>query len=317
MGEEYEVEKILDKRLMKGKLEYLVKWIGWDEGTWEPAQNLDGSQNLIDIFEKAELEGATKADSPDSDFSVNEDDMGMCDICNAIFVKPEALRKHKAEEHKKNKKRVSFKEEVVRLSFEEEEYESDDEEEKEWEVEKIVGRRVEEEEVQYLVKWVGWEEETWEPELNLAGSEILISDFQSQSADSKESCVLENLGNSEKAVSPEEGTSSELSTASELLSSKDQMQLADSSANLCTPTYETPLATTFENHETVESVAQTDNSLKMTANVDSEGNSRELANIGKNMINSDENGGDDWIGVNPNGTNIETDVRCKNPPTAN
>ena len=146
--EEYEVEKILDKRLMKGKLEYLVKWIGWEEGTWEPAQNLDGSQNLIDIFEKAELEDAKKPDSPDSDFSVNEDDMGMCDICNAIFVKPEALRKHKAEEHKKNKKRVSFKEEVERLSFEEEEeYESDDEEEEEWEVEKIVGRRVEEEEV--------------------------------------------------------------------------------------------------------------------------------------------------------------------------
>ena len=150
--EEYEVEKILDKRLMKGKLEYLVKWIGWEEGTWEPARNLDGSQNLIDIFEKAELEAATKADSPESDFSVNEDDMGMCDICNAIFVKPEALKEHKAAEHKKNKKRVSFKAEVERLSFEEEEYESDDEEEEEWEVEKIVGRRVEEEEVKLFLK---------------------------------------------------------------------------------------------------------------------------------------------------------------------
>ena len=172
--------------------------------------------------------------------------------------------------------------------------------------------------LQYLVKWVGWEEETWEPELNLAGSEILISDFQSQSADSKESCVLENLGNSEKAVSPEEGSSSELSTASELLSNKDQMQLADSSANLCTPTDETALATTFENHEPVESVAQTEteNSLKITANVDSEGNSRELANIGGNMINSDENGGDNWIGGKPNGINWETDV-IENPPTAN
>ena len=171
--------------------------------------------------------------------------------------------------------------------------------------------------VQYLVKWVGWEEETWEPELNLEGSEILISDYQSQSADSKESCSLENLGNSENAVSPEEGTSSETSTPTDLLSNKDQMQLADSSANLCTPTDETTLATTFENHETVESVGQTEteNSLKITAN--SQGNSKELADIGENMINSNENGGDNWMGVNPNGTNIETDVRCKNPPTAN
>ena len=162
--------------------------------------------------------------------------------------------------------------------------------------------------VQYLVKWVGWEEETWEPELNLAGSEILISDYQSQSADSKESCVLENLSSSEKAVSPEEGSSSETSTPTDLLSNKDQMQLADSSANLCTPTDETA---------PVESVGQTEteNSLKITAN--SQGNSKELADIGENMINSNENGGDNWMGVNPNGTNIETDVRCKNPPTAN
>ena len=143
--EEYEVEKILDKRLMKGKVEFLVKWIGWEEGTWEPVKNLEGSQNLIDIFEKAELEGTNKSDV-ESDFSVNEDDMGMCDICNAIFVNPEALRAHKASEHKKSKKRVSFREEVERLSFEEVESASEEEEE-EWEVEKIVGRRVEDVEV--------------------------------------------------------------------------------------------------------------------------------------------------------------------------
>ena len=48
--------------------------------------------------------------------------------------------------HKKSKKRVSFREEVERLSFAEEESASEEEEE-EWEVEKIVGRRVEDEEV--------------------------------------------------------------------------------------------------------------------------------------------------------------------------
>merc|ERR1712110_28663 len=175
--------------------------------------------------------------------------MGMCDICNAIFVKPEALRKHKAAEHRKNKKRVSFKEEVERLSFEEEVYESDDEEEEEWEVEKVVGRRVEEEEVQYLVKWVGWEEATWEPELNLAGSETLISDYQtsqtsdyqtSQAAGSKEPNVLENLTNCEKQEADSEKETAEISTtASELLSNKAPMQLADNcSTEPCTSTDE-------------------------------------------------------------------------------
>ena len=87
------MEKILDKRLMKGKV-FLVKWIWKEEGTWEPARDLDGSENLIDIFDKAELEGTNKSDVV-ADFSVNNDDMGMWNISNALFVKTEAPRTHK------------------------------------------------------------------------------------------------------------------------------------------------------------------------------------------------------------------------------
>ena len=42
--EEYEVETIVNKRLRKGKAEYLVKWKGWedpDDNTWEPIAHLD------------------------------------------------------------------------------------------------------------------------------------------------------------------------------------------------------------------------------------------------------------------------------------
>ena len=37
-SEEYEVETILDKRTLKGKTQYLVKWIGYPlhDATWEP-----------------------------------------------------------------------------------------------------------------------------------------------------------------------------------------------------------------------------------------------------------------------------------------
>ena len=37
--EEYEVETIINKRVRKGKIEYLVKWKGLDnpdDNTWEP-----------------------------------------------------------------------------------------------------------------------------------------------------------------------------------------------------------------------------------------------------------------------------------------
>merc|ERR1712150_225631 len=41
--EEYEVQKIVDKRTKKGgKIEYLIKWKDWgnDANTWEPKENL-------------------------------------------------------------------------------------------------------------------------------------------------------------------------------------------------------------------------------------------------------------------------------------
>ena len=54
------VEKILEKReAKKGKVEYLVKWKTMNdtlETTWVPAANLENVQNLIDKFEKAQLD---------------------------------------------------------------------------------------------------------------------------------------------------------------------------------------------------------------------------------------------------------------------
>ena len=40
--DEYDVEKILDKRKIKGKTQYLVKWLEYEdkENSWEPAENL-------------------------------------------------------------------------------------------------------------------------------------------------------------------------------------------------------------------------------------------------------------------------------------
>jgi hypothetical protein len=47
----YEVETVLDKRPgpVAGEPEYLIKWVGYEETTWEPAANV--SKDLIDEFE--------------------------------------------------------------------------------------------------------------------------------------------------------------------------------------------------------------------------------------------------------------------------
>ena len=52
--EEYEVEEILDSRLHYGKLQYLVKWLGYpqSENQWLGADNVAGSTELIDLFHR-------------------------------------------------------------------------------------------------------------------------------------------------------------------------------------------------------------------------------------------------------------------------
>ncbi len=76
-NEEYEVESIIGKRRKKnsgklifsslGSVEYRVLWKGWskDQATWEPEENLDNVQEMIDEFNrKLEGRGKPQVNSP-------------------------------------------------------------------------------------------------------------------------------------------------------------------------------------------------------------------------------------------------------------
>jgi hypothetical protein len=46
---EYQVEWVEDSRLYRNQLQYLVRWMGYDQMTGEPAKDIDGLQ-AIDVF---------------------------------------------------------------------------------------------------------------------------------------------------------------------------------------------------------------------------------------------------------------------------
>ena len=41
-GNIYQVERVLNVRKQKGKLEFEIKWMGYEETTWKPTTNLQG-----------------------------------------------------------------------------------------------------------------------------------------------------------------------------------------------------------------------------------------------------------------------------------
>ena len=59
--EKFEIEKILNKKMVKGKKKFLVKWKGYTakEDTWESRENLENAKELVKEFER-EYEEETK-----------------------------------------------------------------------------------------------------------------------------------------------------------------------------------------------------------------------------------------------------------------
>jgi len=52
--EEFEVEKILNKRMVRGKEKFLVRWKGYtaEEDIWENRENLKNAKELVEEFKR-------------------------------------------------------------------------------------------------------------------------------------------------------------------------------------------------------------------------------------------------------------------------
>lgn len=71
--EEYEVEKIVQKRVVSGnKVEYFIKWKGYTDAdnTWEPEQNLDCPDIIKEFEESLKKKEEKKRKHPENDSDV-------------------------------------------------------------------------------------------------------------------------------------------------------------------------------------------------------------------------------------------------------
>lgn len=152
---EYEVEKVLEKRFRKGRVEYFVKWKHYDETTWEPLKNLGNVKDLIDEFEKNQV-------------SLQRNSIKY-QLYHFIF-KDEGVPKKSESLKKKDKKESKTGTSTDNGAIEEEEGV--------YEVEKVLEKRFRKGRVEYFVKWKNYDETTWEPVKNLTNVQDLIDKFE-------------------------------------------------------------------------------------------------------------------------------------------
>ncbi|KYN38865.1 Chromobox protein like protein 5 [Trachymyrmex septentrionalis] len=149
---EYEVERLINVRTIKGRRQFLVRWVGYGENddTWENEKDLNCSQLIEDFL----------AEEKDKE---KEKEIKLS--------KPAKTEKSKRSSRSSSKKQIQETE-----GTDEEDSEEEKEISKEFEVERIIEVRFKKNGTkEFLIRWKGFSvsDDTWEPERNLNCPELI------------------------------------------------------------------------------------------------------------------------------------------------
>lgn len=147
--EEFSVEKVLDRRVKNGRVEYLLKWKGYsdEDNTWEPEENLD-CPDLISQFEEARKKKET--------------------------AKREESKKRKAPPPEKDDKKLATKKKIVEEDNKPRGFDRG------LEPEKVIGATDSSGELMFLMKWKGTDEADLVParQANIRCPQIVIQFYE-------------------------------------------------------------------------------------------------------------------------------------------
>ncbi|XP_076248447.1 uncharacterized protein LOC143188205 isoform X2 [Calliopsis andreniformis] len=159
-NEEYEVQKIVGQRTIKGRRQFLVRWKGYDEDsdTWEHEKDLNCPQLIEDFLAEDAENEEDKSKKPENS------------------PKPKNAKSPKVIKKPKKIKSTPKKQTAGDEEMEAEDEQDDKDDQKEFEVEKIIEVHFKKNKTrEFLIRWKGFTsaDDTWEPEENLNCPELI------------------------------------------------------------------------------------------------------------------------------------------------
>ncbi|CAD1468127.1 unnamed protein product, partial [Heterotrigona itama] len=166
---EYEVQKIVGQRTIKGRRQFLVRWKGYDENsdTWEQEKDL----NCLELIEEYLAENAENEED-------NSSNSKQLDSSTKSSKNKVTKVDKKSKKPKNNVKKQTENGKQITLSDEEK---SGKDDQKEFEVEKIIEVHFKKNKTkEFLIRWKGFTsaDDTWEPEENLNCPELIAKFMQ-------------------------------------------------------------------------------------------------------------------------------------------